>query len=168
MCTEKLDYLRKALNRRSFHGLMDLYEQNYSLLDTLISDMGAMPVQTESRVAGSPTLFLTIEERCKYTTMVSITYYFETSDGERIADPDLRIRIYHDAMQAEATSCRNTGSMALPASRVQKSPTVDCIWDSNLFLEKWLKYSLEQGHLFTPVNAVKSSPGELEKELEPL
>lgn len=167
MSMEQLDYLRKTLNRRSFTGLMDLYEQIYHLLGTLIPELNAMPIRAESRVAGFPTLFLTIEERCKYTTTVSITYYFDAADGERIADPDLQVRIYHDAKQAEALLCRNIRFTMQRSSGVLKSPAVECRWESNLFLEKWLKYSLEQGHMFMPHNVVESAPKRLETELEP-
>lgn len=168
MSMEQLDYLRKTLSRRNFIGLMDLYEQIHNLLGTLIPELDAMPIRAESRVEGFPTLFLTIEERCKYTTMVSITYYFEASDGERIADPDLQVRIYHDAKQAEAMSCRNIRFTIQSSSGVLKSPAVDCRWESNLFLEKWLKYLLELGHQFNPQNAVTSIPKKLETELEPI
>ncbi|MCK5093064.1 MAG: DUF1249 domain-containing protein, partial [Gammaproteobacteria bacterium] len=81
MSKENLDYLSKVLSRRSFYGLMDLYEKNYALLSRLIPDLDKMAIKTESRVNGSPALYLSIEERCKYTTMLSITYYFEGSEG---------------------------------------------------------------------------------------
>lgn len=167
MGIEQLDYLKKALDRRSFNGLMDLYEQIYHLLGTLIPQLDVMPVRTESKVAEFPTLFLTIEERCKYTTTVSMTYYFDTSDGERIADPDLKVRIYHDAKQAEALLCRNIKFTMQRSSGVLKSPAVDCRWESNLFLEKWLNYSLEQGHQFMPHNVVTPVSKEVETALEP-
>ena len=93
MSRENLDYLSKVLNRRSFYGLMDLYENNYVLLCRLMPELANMPIKTESRVKGSPTLYLSIEEQCKYTTMLSITYYFEGPEEKRIADPDLHIQI---------------------------------------------------------------------------
>lgn len=173
MNNESLDYLSKVLSRRSFYGLMDLYEKNYALLSRLIPDLDKMTVKTESRVNGSPALYLSIEEQCKYTTMLSITYYFEGSEGNSIADPDLQIRIYHDARQAEAMSCKKTG---LLTGKIGQTPIkrlgnisrsmIDSKWENNLFLEKWLKYTLAQGHQFCPENGVKLASEALEIELE--
>lgn len=162
MGMEKLDYLKKALNRRNFHGLMDLYDENYILLKRLIPDLDSMPVQAESRVEDSPTLYLIIEERNKYTTTVSITYFFEASDGERTANPDLHVRIYHDARQAEVLSCGRIGSIPIGILGFMGSSVLDYKWESNLFLEKWLKYSIVQGHLFSSRNIVKSVRSELD------
>jgi len=162
MSKENLDYLSKVLSRRSFYGLMDLYEKNYVLLSRLIPDLNKIPAKTDSSVVGSPRLYLNIEERCKYTTMLSITYYFEGPEGKKIADPDLHIRIYHDARQAEAVSCMKKGLLPGKMERIPINTSwntgqsmIDCKWEINLFLEKWLKYSLVQGHRFCPENEIK-------------
>ena len=174
MSKENLDYLSKVLNRRSLDGLMDLYEKNHALLCRLIPELDKMPVKTESRINGSPALYLSIEERCKYTTMLSITYYFEGSEGDRFADPDLQIRIYHDARQAEAMSCKKTGLLTGKIEQIHTKKErnitrsmIEYKWESNLFLEKWLKYTLAQGHQFCPENGVKPVSAVLETELEP-
>lgn len=174
MSRENLDYLSKVLSRRSFYGLMDLYEKNYALLCRLIPDQDKIPIKTESRVDGSPTLYLHIEERCKYTTMLSITYYFKGSEGNKIADPDLQVRIYHDARQAEAMSCNKTGLLTGKTEQTTIKELGDIArsmienkWENNLFLEKWLKYTLAQGHQFCPENGVKLVSEVLETVLEP-
>lgn len=159
----KRDYLKRVLTRRSFAGLMDLYEENYRLLQALIPDLDQLPDAVISRLPGVKDLYLTIQEKCKFTTTISLTYYFELDNGERVADPDLVIRIYHDARQAEAMACRPTGFMALENTG-EKKPFMDCRWESNLFVEKWLRYSLKQGHSFTLENVIENL-GEDEEEL---
>jgi uncharacterized protein YqiB (DUF1249 family) len=143
--------LAKLLKRRNFTGLMELYEINYRLLNKLIADLTALQGSLVSRVNGSPDLHLKVEERSRFTTTLALTYHFEGSDGGIVADPDLDIRIYHDARLAEAMSCRRhgrKGGMGLAGEHVPKRSEVDCRWESNLFLEKWLAYTLAQGHRF--------------------
>ncbi|MEJ2346063.1 MAG: DUF1249 domain-containing protein [Gammaproteobacteria bacterium] len=143
--------LAKLLKRRNFTGLMELYEINYRLLNKLIADFTALQGSLVSRVNGSPDLHLHVEERSRFTTTLALTYHFETGDGGIVADPDLHIRIYHDARLAEAMSCQRQGregGWALASGHARKRSDVDCRWESNLFLEKWLAYTLTQGHRF--------------------
>lgn len=139
----------RFLNQRSFAGLMDVYERNFHLLCRLLPDLDILPDSLVSRVESSLDLHLTIVERCKYTTTIMLTYYFPVSDNEKIADPDLTIKMYHDARQAEALACMKTGFMPVEHSPEDRKPYVDCRWKSNVFVEKWLRYSLEQGHIFS-------------------
>ena len=135
--------------QRNFAGLMDVYERNYHLLCRLLPDLDTLPDSLVSRQEGSLDLHLTIVERCKYTTTILITYYFPVSDDEKVADPDLTIKLYHDTRQAEALACLKTGFMPVQHSPDDRKPYVDCRWESNIFVEKWLRYSLEQGHIFS-------------------
>ena len=144
----KRNQLKKILDRRSFAGLMDIYEQNFHLLKRLLPDIDNIPDILVSRVDGSPDLHLAIQERCKYTTTILLTYYFPQADGVKIADPGLTIKIYHDARQAEAMACMKTGFMPVEHSHQNKQPYVDCRWQSNVFVEKWLRFSIQQGHTF--------------------
>jgi uncharacterized protein YqiB (DUF1249 family) len=146
MTSVKSDLLAGLLQRRSFAGLMELYESNSRLLKKLIPDLEGVSSGV-SKAKGSPDLHLKIEERCKFTTTLSLTYYFENAKGELVADPDLQVRIYHDARLAEAVSCNLKGFMSLGGKRFG-STALACKWDSNLFLRKWLEYSLGQGHGF--------------------
>jgi uncharacterized protein YqiB (DUF1249 family) len=148
MSTVKYDMLKRMLARRSFPGLMDLYENNFRQICRLVPAMDELQGWAASRVAGHPDLYLHIEERCKFTTTLVLTYLFETADGEQIKDPELYIRVYHDARQAEVMSCRKDGFMALQHVEGERPAVIDCKWDSNLFLTKWLEYSLELGHVF--------------------
>lgn len=148
MSSDKSTLLKRLLKRRSFPGLMDLYEGNYVLLQRLIPDLGSVGPSEVSRASGSPDLHLRVLERCKYTTTLLLTYYFEAADGTRIADPDLRVRVYHDARVVETMACRRGGYMVVDPLVGKGKKEMDCRWDSNLFLRKWLEYSLAQGHGF--------------------
>ena len=152
MTVVKSELLKRILKRRSFTGLMDLYEINYGLLNRLVPRLEQINGTVVSRVSDSPDLHLAIEERCPFTTMLHLTYYFSGPDGERVADPDLQVRLYHDARQAEAVACRLRGFMPLQSERIGSRDTLECKWDSNLFLEKWLRYSLSLGHSFDRVD----------------
>ncbi len=149
MNATKSDLLKRVLKRRTFSGLMELYECNYRLLHQLIPEPGQLPEEAVSRAPGSPDLHLRVEERSRFTTTLAMTYYFDEDEGEPVANPDVQIRIYHDARQVEILACRPRGFRALNEGGRAHA---DCRWDSNLFLEKWLRYSLGQGHGFGRCN----------------
>jgi len=138
----------KILDQRDFASLMAVYERNFRLLEQLLPDLDLLPDGLTSTVTGSLDLHLEVLERCKYTTRLRLTYYFPVNDGH-VADPDLTINIYHDAGQAEAMACRKKGFMSVEHNDGNKRPFIDCRWESNLFVEKWLRYSIDQGHIFS-------------------
>lgn len=148
MTVVKSELLKRILKRRSFTGLMDLYEINYGLVKRLAPQLDRLGPESVSKVAGSPDLHLAVEARCPFTTMLHLTYYFTDAHGARVADPDLQIRLYHDARQAEALACRLRGFMPLAPVGIGGRSELECRWDSNLFLEKWLRYALSLGHRF--------------------
>jgi len=142
-------------SKRSLNELMALYEANYRRLKHLIPDLGTVGEKRVSRVANDLDLHLEIIGRAPYTTILSLTYYFESG---KLADPAARIRIYHDARLVEVESCRFR--QPLPFTRIARPgvrlPMLEWKWEVNLFFEKWLLYCVEQGHDFT-VEAVASS-----------
>ncbi len=158
MTLVKSELLKRILKRRSFSGLMDLYEINYGLLNRLVPHLHTIDAAVVSSVPESPDLYLMVEERCRFTTTLRLTYYFASPEGAPVADPDLQIRLYHDAGQAEAMACRHRGFMPLQSSSGVRLSALECKWDSNLFLEKWLRYSLSLGHRFERVDGDRLPP----------
>jgi len=162
--TQKLYNLRKFLNRNKFSGLMSLYDNNFNAFMRLMPDLHQLPILCCSRVTGSPDLYVEVLERCKFTTIIKLTYFFElketdaesvlnpeSSDQQRtefIPDPDLTIRVYHDAKVVEAVSCKEQGFMPIGTSDPHDVEQLQCRWESNLFLQKWLQYMVELGHKF--------------------
>lgn len=134
---------------RSFAGLMEIYESNYIQLRRLCPDLHALRDEAVSRVAGAMDLHLRLIERSRYTTTVLLTYAFEDADGDERLNPNLIVRIYHDALQAEvlSRSCRLEGEVGV--DHLPPEGALKCKWRLNRFLFKWLTYCHRQGHCFT-------------------
>ena len=133
---------------RSFAGLMELYEHNYIRLRNLVPDLQVAD-EMVSTVPGHQDLFLSITQRCKYTTMMRMTYRFE-EDGQPLFEPDLHLKMYHDArvVEVQQMQSRSFGPMYLAEKKEKK-------WRMNRFLYKWLGYCLYQGHYFQPMQHLK-------------
>ena len=131
----------------SFIGLMSLYESNYVRLQRLVPELSRLDGHYQSHVAGDCALHLEILERSRYTITLSLTYFFY-EEQERIADPDLRVRVYLDGRLAEAMSYRGHHRHAeLRRLWCQHRELLDKRWRRNIVLNKWLDYLSDQGHL---------------------
>ena len=128
-----------------FVSLMDMYEDNYIKLRKLIPDVHLISDSAVSTSPGHLNLHLQIVERSKFTTTLRLSYCF-TDTGESRLEPNLKIRIYHDAGLAEVMSGKlHHGRLVLdhlPADALKEK------WQLNRFLSKWLKYCLRQNHGF--------------------
>jgi uncharacterized protein len=132
----------------SFVGLMTLYESNYLRLRGLLGDLRALSGRSVSRVPSDCDLHLETVEHCPYTTVLRLTYFFEDPPGS-VADPDLEVRVYHDARLAEASHCgRWARHPGLAAIRGRTSAALGERWLRNMLLNKWLDYCLDRGHRF--------------------
>jgi uncharacterized protein YqiB (DUF1249 family) len=132
----------------SFVSLMTLYESNYIRLLALVGDVRALGGSLVSRSPQDLDLHLELIERCPYTTRLRLTYFFEEAGGT-VADPDLELRIYHDARLAEASHCaRWVRHPGLSAMRSSLPATLGERWLRNMLLNKWLDYCTDRGHRF--------------------
>ncbi len=132
----------------SFSGLMELYEENYICMRRLCPYLQKMdPKQVSCIGGGRHDLHLHILEQVAQTTTLRLTYRMQ--DGSY--RPNLKVRVYHDARQAEVLSrqCRVTGAEVKAVRSVEESALLGR-WRLNRFLFKWLNYSLNQGHVFLP------------------
>ena len=80
------------------------YESNYIRLRAfapVLVELGGRAGRFISHVPGDVPLHVALCERSRYTTTLHMTYFFE-QEGELVPDPDLSVRIYHDARMAEA------------------------------------------------------------------
>jgi len=148
MSSDKARQLERLLYRRSFRGLMAVYEHNYSMINRLLPQVRTATGCICSSVTDHPALYCRIEEQNRYTTTLRLTYFLDIPEQGRIADPDLLIRVYHDTRQCEVMSCRLNGFMPIGRYDDSSRPVIDCKWDSNLFLEKWLDYTLSKTYSF--------------------
>lgn len=134
-----------------FVSLMDMYEDNFIKLRKLIPDMQLINDSSVSTSVGHLNLYLQILERSKFTTTLRLSYSF-TDKGETRLEPNLKIRIYHDAGLAEVMSGKlHHGKLVLdhlPSDALKQK------WQLNRFLSKWLKYCLRQNHGFSVMKTV--------------
>lgn len=124
---------------------MEMYEQNYIRLRCLCPEIRQFRGEHVSRVPGAHDLHMNILEQVKHTTTLQLTYIMD--DGE--LRPDVTLRIYHDALQAEVLSrrCQLNGAL-MKAERSPTEAALQCKWKINRFLYKWLNYCGRQGHRF--------------------
>lgn len=131
-----------------FVSLMTLYESNYVRLRKLVPDLSVIQGAVTSTVTDDCPLHLGIVERGPYTTTLTLTYLFDTAAGQ-IADPDLQVRVYHDARVAEVLSCaRWHRHEVLAAIKSDLYCQLGDRWLRNVMLNKWLDYCVERGHRF--------------------
>lgn len=104
-----------------------------------------------SQAPDSIDLHLHVTERFRYTTELALTYHFH-KEHKLIVEPDLHIRVYHDARQAEVLSARLRHR---PYFDYDYDGHVNGVridlrarWHVNRFLYKWLNYCLHQQHCF--------------------
>ena len=134
----------------SFTGLMDLYETNYMQLKLLFGSIRALPEQQLAHVAGRLPVFVEVRERSAHTTTLFMTYLFGTYiESIQETRPDLLLRIYHDALQAEVIShrCRFDDS-TIRHQHLSGEKMLACRWRMNRFLFKWIRYLRHQGYVF--------------------
>lgn len=138
---------------RSFTGLMTLYESNYIRLKRLLGDPRALRGEAVSNLAHEPALHLQVLEQTRYTTVLLLTYRFEGIGQE----PDLRVRVYHDARMAEAVVCgAHERHTALRGYATSAPDILQRRWARNMLLNKWLDYCIEQGHILQPTASKES------------
>lgn len=127
---------------------MSLYESNFVRLGWLFPDKAQLRESMVSTASDDLPLHLEVLELTRYTTTVRMTYLFDDPDG-CVADPDLRVRLYHDARMAEAMSCKDSHRHAV-LRELDPGPGAELSrrWTRNIMLNKWLEYCADMGHGF--------------------
>ena len=143
----------------SFSGLMTVYESNFIKLSRLFTNLEELSAE-DLRVSHSSRdldLHAEVQQREPYTTTLRLTYWFaegfaEGSDEGRtepVPDPDLIVRVYHDARLVEAVAGREDHHHAkLREIALRHSLELGRRWRNNIMLNKWLDYLLDMGHAF--------------------
>jgi uncharacterized protein YqiB (DUF1249 family) len=141
----------------SFVSLMTLYESNYIRLRGLVGDVRRLDGRYVSQVPADCDLHLETMEHSPYTTVLRLTYIFDDAAGA-VADPDLEVRVYHDARLAEASRCaRWVRHPGLESIRSGLSLNLGERWLRNMLLNKWLDYCADRGHRFAAAAGVRDS-----------
>ncbi len=131
-------------NPNTFAGLMELYENNYIKFKKLCGNFDVLHDHSCSRVSKGLDLHLHVIERTKYTITLNLTYKFLEPNNKFRELPNLLIRVYFDAMQAEVLH-RDLKRQPAP---VEMNSRLSHKWKDNRFLFKWLSFCLAQGHAF--------------------
>ena len=144
------DYLQSPetiVRPKSFVGLMSLYDSNFFRLNHLIPELHRLDGYFRSRVAGDCDLHVEILERSRYTVTMSLSYFFE-EEGVRIADPDMKVRVYLDGQLAESLgfSGEHRHAAFRRLTRMHRAE-LDARWRRNIILNKCPEYLMDQGHL---------------------
>lgn len=140
-----------------FAWLMGLYGENHQRLQRLFDPLALAPGEYVSSVGDELDLHLSVIECHAYTVELKLTYdLVDPVTGER--DPSAYVRMYADALQAEATHCyigrRWQDVLGLrPAHATLLSHRLRM----NAFLNKWLAYIGERGHGVHTLRAVDGS-----------
>ncbi|MBX2884687.1 MAG: DUF1249 domain-containing protein [Granulosicoccus sp.] len=139
--------LNKPRTSGRFANLMDLYEQNYLLMRLLAPELRAMDGgDFVSHAPGAMPLELREVNHSRYTTSFKLTYRFSDSSRHRkTLEPDLDIRLYHDARVCEVMS----GLLSEGRLEIRRTRDLEEGRRLNRFLNKWLSYCLRQGHGFS-------------------
>jgi uncharacterized protein YqiB (DUF1249 family) len=102
-----------------------------------------------SSVPGDCDLYLEILRREPYTSTLKLTYWFDEEAGPRVPDPDLLVRVYHDAALVEAVGGQHHHRHhVLRALAMSHAVELDRRWHVNVMLNKWLDFLLDNGHSF--------------------
>ena len=129
-----------------FAALMELYERNYVLVRLLAPALREASGTLTSTVDGELPLEMRDVEHGRYTTTFRLTYRLSARDarGREGREPDLAIRLYHDARTCEVMS----GLMPGETAETRRVRDLDEGHRLNRFLNRWLGYCLERGHGF--------------------
>lgn len=125
---------------------MDLYERNYMLVRLLAPALSSATGTRISTVEGELPLEMRDIEHGRYTTTFRLTYRLSARDarGREGREPNLAIRLYHDARTCEVMC----GLMPGETGEERRVRDLDEGHRLNRFLNRWLDYCLERGHGF--------------------
>ncbi len=133
------------MNRFTVGETINLYEANYKRLLRLVPFVRESEGVTLLEIGELPEMKLEVVEHCRYTTVVALTCHLSSAQAW-MTDPNMKIRLYHDAKVAEVIACQNhcrfEARYPYPNrkmfSRHEKRQV-------NVFLGEWLEHCLAKG-----------------------
>jgi uncharacterized protein len=149
-------YAFETVTPGGYASLMDLYENNYLRLKKLLPELDDFAGEAVSHIDGCLDLHIALLESSRYTSSYRLTYYFADDNADTlVAEPDLTVRVYHDAGLVEVLAGHLQHGRVrhnhLPADSLRLK------WKMNRFLYRWLGYCLHLGHHFPSADVLKST-----------
>ncbi|MCK5872789.1 MAG: DUF1249 domain-containing protein [Methylococcales bacterium] len=133
------------------HCLHKLCESNYHRLLRLVPSLHQLERSATAKVAGKPTLYLSLLEKAPFTLTLELSHCFDEG-MKAYFEPAVKVRVYLDAQAVEVVH-DNSRPAINHAFRhypgIQK--TLDYKWALNYFLEKWLHHCLGHGYHFNSI-----------------
>lgn len=137
-----------------FASLMELYESNYMLVRLLAPRLREMQDRTyESLSRRGVRLQLYDLRHARFTSTFGLSYRFTSAERPTL-EPDLAIRLYHDARTCEVMS----GLLSSRTGESRRVRNLDTNVGLNRFLNRWLAYCLREAHGFRPDDVVDAEP----------
>jgi uncharacterized protein len=155
---------RRAWQRRRLSFLLQMYEDNYRLLEKLIGDARNYSGAHLAHAPSQPPLWLELIEQQPFTTVFRLTQSFKKTNGAIVFDPNAFVRVYHDTKQAEITHClindnwRKLFSMERSVVQINQQRG-----QMASFFGKWLQFLLDRGfspESFDVIDALPDYPSE--------
>jgi uncharacterized protein YqiB (DUF1249 family) len=128
-----------------FAALMDLYERNYMQMRLLAPRLASMKESVYVSETDDDSLPLEILELTheRYTSTFRLTYRL-SERWPQGKEPNLAMRLYHDARTCEVMS----GLLPGETTEARRVRDLEHGLQLNSFLNRWLAYCLQQGHGF--------------------
>jgi len=134
---------------QSYAGLMEMYEANYMRIRLLCGDVRRLSGEYYSTLDQHIPVSLRVIEQTRHTTILCLNYEFDQTDEQAShRRPELIVKIYHDARQAEVASHKCRLSSQQRSWEKQVDSVLLCRWRMNRFLYKWIAFLRHQGHSF--------------------
>lgn len=133
---------------------MDLYERNYMLMRLLAPQLRAMQ-ESNYLSEADDTLPLEVVDLAheRYTSTFRLTYRLSPRWPQG-REPNLAVRLYHDARTCEVMS----GLLPGETTETRRVRDLEEGLRLNSFLHRWLSYCIRQGHGFEGARRRRRSP----------
>jgi uncharacterized protein YqiB (DUF1249 family) len=143
--------IRQLVCAPNLGDLIRLYEENYRALLLLVPDPSGLPVDAVFQVRNQIPLRIQLTDKNKYTLTLALTYQFWNQENGLFEEPNLKIRLYQDAMLAEAFRYQGNRSLVVQKNgRMETRSPLEWKWEMNQFLRKWLVHCIHEGYRFQP------------------
>lgn len=138
----------------TFAGLMEVYELNYIHLRNLLGDLRMGPDNYRIEFDAAPAVWVSVKERTKYTATLNLRYAaIKGMCSEEL--PDLDVKIYFDALQAEVNAVNGGGRTGSPSDAALLAH-LRKRWKANRFLCKWLAYCVRKNAKIVRIRQLRS------------